>query len=422
MSNKQKLLIYSEGYIYGGTERLISFLIRNPIIQENYFITFVYGKHKDFHEGANKEYNDREKKEILLPVLVLSNHVLFYKINVTKTPAILRKIIKLPFYIINKIGIYFIFNLISHIVTLKRISPDIIHIVNGGYPGASSCSTMVVAAKLLGFNNIIYQVNNMAQKPLNLFSKCYDRFINKNVDYFITASIQAKEKLLKERKFDFGKMKQVPNTVLDEIPLLSRNDILNSLCLNQSDFILCAVGHLQKGKGQQFLLAALNLISRSHTDIFKEIKLLLVGNGEEECFLKYYVKKHGLSKHVYFLGYQNRSVDYINACDLFIFPSIAHEDMPLVVLTAMSKGKTIIATDFAGIQEEIENGVSGILVSPNTETLATALADKIVELYYYRDHSLGQKAQKRYQELFSYSVYGRTILDIYNSIYNMKAS
>jgi len=416
MNNKLKLLIYSDCHIYGGSERLMSFLIRNQIIQQQYNITFAYRIHKIYQEGVNNEYNDTGKKDFLFPVSILSNATIFHKINLLKIPDILKKIIKFPLYFIDKVGVYFIYNLFSQIIILKKISPDIIHINNGGYPGAKSCNTMVVAAKLLHFKNIIYQVNNMARKPLNYFNKLYDSFIDKNVSCFITASEQVKVKLVKERKFNLGKIKQVPNTVIDEIPSLLREEVLETLLIKQTDFILCTVGFLSKRKGQKFLIEALHQISSNHPDIYKSIRLLLVGDGEEEQYLKEYVEELELGEHVYFLGYQKRSVDYINACDLFVLPSVADEDMPLVVLTAMSKGKIVIATDFFGIREEIEDGVSGVLVSPNIETLSESLTNKIVDLYHNRKRSFGEEAQKRFNKLFSNQVYGQSIVNIYNNV------
>lgn len=415
MINKQKLLIYSDCYIYGGSERLMAFLIKNPIILEKYQIVFAYRKHKIYQNGINNDFNKQEKKELLFPIWVLSNATLFYKIYLKNYPILFNRLIRIPFLLMDKIGIYFIFNLISHIVTLKIISPDIIHINNGGYPAAKSCNTMVVAAKILRFKYIIYQVNNLAQKRIGLFEKLYDNFINRNVTFFITASKQASEKLAKERNFNFCKIKQIPNTIKDELPTLTRDKILNELTINLTDFVLCTVGFLSKRKGQKYLLEALNIIRQNQPTIINKTRLILVGNGEEEQILKTYVKQHKLSSNVFFVGYQSRSINYINACDVFVLPSIADEDMPLVVLSAMSMGKTIVSTDLAGIREEIENEISGILVSPNTDTISIELANKIIDLFTNRNHLFGKEAKKRFNNLFSPEVYGKSIISLYNT-------
>jgi len=416
MLDKPKLLIYSDTYIYGGNDRLMSFLIRNAIVNSQYQIKYVYRKHKIFQEGLDKELNNYEFKELLVPVWITSNDTLFYKIGLKKIPKYLKIIWKLPFLIFDKIGIYFLYNLLLQIIILKKMKPNLIHINNGGYPGAGSCSTMVVAAKIMKIDKIVYQVNNVALKHSGLFDRVYDVYINKNVSVFLTASQNAKLKLANNRNFDFDKIIQVPNTVLEEEITFSGNEIRNSLSIKKDDLLICSVGFLSKRKGQQYLLDALKKIKILGDNIFENIKLIIVGDGEEEFHLKSFSKNSGLNENVFFLGYKANSIDYINACDIFIAPSISNEDMPLVVLSAMSKGRIIIATDFAGIQEEIENGVSGILVSPNIETLSSDIANAIINLFYKRNNSLGENAKKRYYELFSNVVYGNSIIKIYKSL------
>jgi glycosyltransferase involved in cell wall biosynthesis len=415
---KNKVLIFTDCYIYGGSERLMSFLIRNPIVKLSHDLTLAYRKHKIYEEGLEEEYRDLGDKSFLYPVSLLSNNTLFYKINAKYWPSVIKAVLKVPFYLANKLGLYFIYNLFSHIKTLNDIKPDIIHINNGGYPGAVSCNAMVVAAKILGKKNIIYQVNNMAQPSKNAFEKAYDKFINKNVGYFVTASKQAKDKLAYERKFTLEKILQVTNCVLDEDPTLAREEILKGLSIEQNDFIITVVAFLSERKGQKYLLTALNLIKENDPEIYNHIKVLLVGNGEDELALKNSAIEMGIEKNVFFLGYQGQSINYINACDLFVLPSIYGEDMPLVILTAMSKGKTILATDYAGIREEIENGISGILIPPDINTLDFELSRKIVEIYNHRNSSYGAEALMRFNKLFSAEAYGRSVCNIYNGLIN----
>jgi glycosyltransferase involved in cell wall biosynthesis len=416
---KHKLLIYSDCYIYGGSEKLISFIIKNRIIQDHYQITFVYRNHKIYQEAINKEYSVEERK-ILSPLAIASNATFFYKIDLLNIPTIIKKMIKLPFYIIDKSGVFFIYNFLIQIYVLLKFSPDIVHINNGGYPGASSCSTMVFASQLIKKTPVVYQINNSTFKTKSPIQRCLDSCINNYVNCFITASKHAKEKLVHYRKFDADKIIQVLNTILEEPVTISRENLLKNLQIKQTDFVLCNIGFLSKRKGQIYLLEALNLIRIQNPIVFEKICLLLIGNGEEETILKQYADSFNLNKQVHFLGYQTQSVNYLNCCDLFVFPSIAGEDMPLVILSAMNLGKTILATDFAGIREEIEDNKSGILIPLNTETLAKTLTDKIIELYYNKNHKMGENAKLRYQQLFSNSIYGKTILDIYDSLINTK--
>ena len=149
-------------------------------------------------------------------------------------------------------------------------------------------------------------------------------------------------------------------------------------------------------------------------NIYQNIRVFIIGNGEEYKVLTNFVKENKLETNIFFLGYRNDSINFINACDLFIQPSISKEDMPLVVLTAMSLGKNIIATNFAGINQQIINGESGILINPDIKSITENIYRSI--LFYYKnvDCKMGVNAKKRYNNLFSEIKYGTSICNLYN--------
>lgn len=111
-----------------------------------------------------------------------------------------------------------------------------------------------------------------------------------------------------------------------------------------------------------------------------KLHLILSGSGEDEQVLKEMVKVKNMGDMITFTGYCNNPIDFINAADIFALPSVANEDMPLVILSAMKLGKPIVATNFAGIQEEIESGVSGILIEPNEQTIVDNLVHALIEM------------------------------------------
>lgn len=415
MIKKKNLLVYSDCYKFGGSEKLISLLVKNQVIREHYNITLAYRNHKIYRQSIKKEFVNHENKLILYPVSILSNASFFHKIELLNIKIFFKRIIKIPFYIIEKTGLYNVYNFINQLILIKKISPEIIHINNGGYPGANSCSIMVFASKFMSIKSIIYQINNTTYPTKNPFRNYFDKYINNNVNYFITASKYAKEMLVTQRDFDNDKIVQVNNSILEETVTTTRKNILNELGINQDNFVICNIGFLSKGKGQKYLLEALSHVREKEPLILEKMSLLIVGNGEEDVFLKQYSTYLNLNKYVHFLGYQEQSVNYINCCDLFAFPSVAAEDMPLVILSAMNLGKTILATDFAGIREEIENKKSGVLISANPETLSQDLANSIIELYHSDNSAMRVKAKERYSKLFSNSVYGKKILNVYNS-------
>ena len=412
-----KVLIYTDCYIYGGSERLMSFLLKNKKINEEFDLVFAFRNHKKYKEDLLNDFRNLKISIQPHPLFVLSNSTLFYKVNALKVSQFLKSLIKLPFFILQVSGLYFLFNFIQFIFFIKKINPQIIHINNGGYPGALSCNHFVFAAKFANLNSILYQVNNIAFSTNNFVSSSWNKLINKYVKYFITASAKAGNALVEKRNFSERKIIQIPNTILLEKLTAKKEDILKLYNLKEDVFLLVQVAFLTNRKGQLYLLEAINEIKNYGIfDLSESIKLILVGNGEDEPMLREYVTDNHLSDVVFFAGYRSDSANYINACDIFILPSIANEDMPLSILTAMSLGKPIIATHFAGMAEAITNRENGLLLDPGTEALGNNLSAAIVELYKnpVLRLQLGTNASLTFNTKYSEDIYAQRIINLYN--------
>ena len=416
-----KVLIYSDCYIYGGSERLMSFLLKNKKINDEFDLVFAFRNHKEYREGLLNDFKNLKINIKPHPLFVLSNATLFYKLNSLKISQVLKNIIKIPFFILQVSGLYFLFNFFTFIFFIKKINPHIIHVNNGGYPGASSCNHLVFAARFINLNSIIYQVNNIAFPTTNSLRRLYDKLLNRYVKYFITASTKAKDALVENRNFNPKKIVQIPNTILLEKLTAKREDILKIYKWKDDTFLLVQVAFLTNRKGQLYLLKAINEIRKQTiTGLSEKIKLILVGNGEDKSILRRYVTENNLDDIIIFAGYQPDSVNYINACDAFVLPSIANEDMPLSLLTAMSLGKPIVTTNFAGIAEAIINNKNGLLLDPKTECLSNNLSTSIIELYKNPALrlELGKNACSTFNNKYSEDIYAQRIINLYKSSLN----
>lgn len=421
VATKKKLLIYSDCYIYGGSEHLLACLILDRTIAENYEVHFAYRQHRAYEAGLKEDYGSQRNNFHPLPVL--SNDTWFYRINTWSGPRWLKNCLKVPAWCLQKSGVYGGYNFLVMSVLIKKVRPQLIHVNNGGYPGAASCLAFVWAAKAAGVNNLIYQVNNIATRPKTRLAVWFDqKIINPQVKYFLTSSKKVRAALVENRNFPEAKIIVVPNTVANREVEHSREDVLKELAWPLDSFLLCQVAFLSSRKGQIFLLAALEKIRSINQSLFAKLRLVLVGDGEDEKILKKFIADNNLGAQVALVGYRADSSSFIKASDIFILPSIANEDMPLVILEAMRLGKTIIASRFGGIEEEIENNVSGILVEPNLEILSSSIAEAIINLYNDKNAArYGQQAQIRYNEYFSTARRVARLLEIYGlALHNRK--
>lgn len=413
---KQKILIFSDCYIYGGSEKLMAFLLKNEILNSNFIFSYGYRKHSGYEIGLENEGLLGRKGN--LPMVLLSNETLFYQINSLSISPLFKKLLKVPFFLLEKIRIYFLWNLVVLMYFLLKAKPDLIHINNGGYPAAKSCNILVVANFLTVKSKIIYQVNNQARECTGYFESVYDKFIHKNVNCFINASHKAKQQLVEKRSFDSNKIIVVNNCVpLPEIKF-NKEHIFKELNIPQDSFLILEVAFLSERKGQKYLIDALSELYKKQLFSKGKVYCAFVGNGEDEEFLKKHIKELGLNSNIFLLGYRNNSEDFIAACDLFVLPSIRDEDMPLVLLSALGYGKPIVATDFAGISQVIETNVNGVLIQNDLATFTDNLTNEIYRLY--NNESLrtvfGANAKKKYKN-YSPETYGQKLKQIYEQIY-----
>lgn len=65
--------------------------------------------------------------------------------------------------------------------------------------------------------------------------------------------------------------------------------------------------------------------------------------------------------------------DALVACDVLCLPSVA-EVFPLVFVEAWTCGRPVVSGDFAGATEVVRDGVDGVVVHPDPEPLAAAVA------------------------------------------------
>ncbi len=136
-------------------------------------------------------------------------------------------------------------------------------------------------------------------------------------------------------------------------------------------FHVITVGRLSPEKGHLILFAALERLVRSGRDV----RLTILGDGPSREILERAVREQSLAGAVIFRGWVNNdaAAGAYREADAFVLPSFA-EGLPVALMEAMAAGLPCIATRIAGIPELIEDGESGLLVSPaDIDGLAEAL-------------------------------------------------
>jgi glycosyltransferase involved in cell wall biosynthesis len=139
-----------------------------------------------------------------------------------------------------------------------------------------------------------------------------------------------------------------------------------------------SVGNLIAIKGHALLLRA---FARVLSDL-PDCSLEIIGDGPERGRLVQLATKLGISSRVHFSGRQGRPyvAEAMRLCSVFALPS-SYEGLGCVYLEAMACAKPAIGCRGQGIEEIIEHGRTGMLVTPEnehelTDSMLTLLRDK----------------------------------------------
>jgi glycogen synthase len=137
---------------------------------------------------------------------------------------------------------------------------------------------------------------------------------------------------------------------------------------------LLFAGRLEHEKGVQTLLHALPLVARR----IPPVRLRVVGRGTYAAELERLAGAIGLSGRVQFDGWVDpeRLRELYVSSNAVVIPSL-YEPFGLVALEAMACGVPVIASDTGGLQELVENEVTGIRFPPGDHV---ALAEVIIRL------------------------------------------
>lgn len=100
-----------------------------------------------------------------------------------------------------------------------------------------------------------------------------------------------------------------------------------------NNFVIGHVGRFTHQKNHKFLIEIFKEIVKEE----KDARLLLVGTGPLECEIKEKVKALGIENEVKFLGYKKNVELYMQAMDVFLFPS-EFEGLGLVLVEAQTAG------------------------------------------------------------------------------------
>ncbi|MEP6674224.1 MAG: glycosyltransferase family 4 protein [Ferruginibacter sp.] len=164
-------------------------------------------------------------------------------------------------------------------------------------------------------------------------------------------------------------------------------------------------------KDHETLLRAIASLKKSRPGIL--LNLIIAGDGEHKKYLENLQQQLGLQQEVHFCGIlnENELIHFLQSLDIYVHASLG-ETMSTAVMQAMACRLPLIASDVKGINNMVQNGVTGLLVpAKDTHKMAAAIEELISDPQLR--NRLSVEAFKYAQENFS----SRRMIEDYKKIF-----
>ena len=248
----------------------------------------------------------------------------------------------------------FLFSFIPLYKVLKKKNPDyfICHLIT---------SLPMLLAKLFNFRSkFILRISGLPK--FNFFRKFYWKTCG-NIFFKITSPTNATINHLQLIKiFDEKKIFLLRDPIINiqKIEKLKKQKIDPYFEKNQ---FLVAIGRLTKQKNFKFLINCFQKLTNSQPNL----KLVILGDGEEMQNLKRLIHTKNLENNIFLLGHLQNVFNYLSRAKLFILSSL-WEDPGWVLLEAAASNTLILSSNCKnGPSEIIDNNNAGQLYKVDNE-------------------------------------------------------
>ena len=142
-ASRLRVLLYSDCSFFAGCENMPANLLNSPELAREFEILFAYRDSAEYSAGLATRVAPGART---IPLNIPAVETVLEALDRRGLAAVSRLLrltglftaLKYVFALYNSVVLFFL---------LRRVRPDVLHINNGGYPGAYSCIAAVFAAK-----------------------------------------------------------------------------------------------------------------------------------------------------------------------------------------------------------------------------------------------------------------------------------
>lgn len=205
--------------------------------------------------------------------------------------------------------------------------------------------------------------------------KWAETYLAKKTDAIITINKEDYEAAMLMKLRSNGGVYYAPGVGIDVDAIkkvkVDRTQKRAELGISDNDFVITAVGRLEKNKNIENMIRAISKVNDN-------VKLLLCGDGRQINDMKVLAKELNVKNRIIFAGFRYDIPEILKSSDAYILISY-REGLSRSLMEAMAAGLPCIVSKIRGNVDLIENGLGGYLVDPDDVVgIATAI-NKIVK-------------------------------------------
>ena len=191
---------------------------------------------------------------------------------------------------------------------------------------------------------------------------------------------------------------------------IDNNQLRKELKLGEEDLVMICGAMLRREKNHIQILKYIKSLVDSG---YKNIKVLLLGDGIERHNIEEFIKENKLDNNVILLGLQKDVKKYYSISDIGVIGSKAVETFSIAALEQMSMGVPMIMTNIGGANEMIIDGFNGYLYELDDDTAFINIVKNI-----YKEKSTLKKLKTNARTLVKNNFCQEKMIDKYVNIIN----
>ncbi|WP_099340029.1 glycosyltransferase [Candidatus Fonsibacter ubiquis] len=363
-----------------------------------------------FHPYSNIGGADNSLARLISSLDYKKYKFTFISLNKSILPKIIKKKVKIKFIKLNStrtlFSIFKLRNIINNILKKNYNAKNII-ISNQNFANIIIYFALYKIEKI----KIIFIERNHLDE-LKFFNNFKD-FIKKKIIYYLIKFIYKKVDLVigisKKLCFDLklytnAKIKLIYNPAFDK-NIIKRSNFFYPSFFNKNSKFIINVGRFTKRKNQIFLIRAFEQVIKK----FDNIKLILIGYGDELTKIKKYIALKQLENDIIIISKCLNPYPYIKNSDLFVLTSKYEGFANVIVESVVLNTPVISANCNSGPSEILLNGKGGDLYKPNS------IIDLIKKINNFFNNpkilksktTLAKKSLYRFDKIHSSKIYNK---------------